>query len=93
MKHGLATVFYRRRGATIVLVLVMLPVLFICAALANRVSWSTIRSSGVTKSSSSSPEPAGTVTTGSLSVIGWSILNSAGSTPPDTSISRLSWRY
>lgn len=34
MKHGLATIFYRRRGATIVLVMVMLPVLFICAALA-----------------------------------------------------------
>lgn len=34
MKQGLATIFHRRRGATIVLVLVILPVLFICAALA-----------------------------------------------------------
>lgn len=34
MKQGLATIFHRRRGVTIVLVLVILPVLFICAALA-----------------------------------------------------------
>ena len=34
MKQGLATIFHRRRGATIVLVLVILPVLFIFAALA-----------------------------------------------------------
>ncbi len=34
MKHGLATRSFRHRGVTIVLVMVTLPVLFVCAALA-----------------------------------------------------------